>query len=64
MSKCCNKLSPFAVIGPGSEMEVIGGVGWQVLHFSDKSETLRGALNGMGGEVLQPVDAVTAVEDS
>ena len=45
-------------------MEVIGGVGWKVLHFSDKSETLGGAFKGMGTEVLPSVDAVTSVEDS
>ena len=54
----------FAVIDTGAEMEVIGGVGWKVLHFSDKSETLGGALSGMGTEVLPSVDAVTAVEDA
>ena len=45
-------------------MEVIGGVGWKVLYLSDKSETLGGALKGMGTKLLPSVDAVTSVEDS
>ena len=44
-------------------MGFIGGVGWHVLHFYEKPERLRGALNDMGGEVLPSVDAVTSVED-
>ena len=64
MSKGCNKHSPFAVIDPEADMEVISGVGWNVLHFYNKSETPRGALNGMGSKVLPSVDVVTAVEDS
>ena len=54
---------PYAVINPGAEREVVGGVGWHIIHFSDKSESLNGALTGMGSEVLPSVDAVTAVED-
>ena len=45
-------------------MDVIGGVGWKVLHFSDKYETLGGALKGMGTEVLPSVCAATTVEDT
>ena len=45
-------------------MDVIGGVGWELLHFSDKSETLGGALKGMGTKVLPSVDAATVVEDT
>ena len=36
MFKVCNKRSPFAMIDPGADMEVIGGVGWHVLYFSKK----------------------------
>ena len=52
------------VIDPGADKELIGGVSWHILHFSDNSEELHGALAGMGSEVLPSVDAVTAVEDS
>ena len=55
---------PYAVIDTGAEREIIGGVGWHILHFSDKSEGIHGALSGMGSEVLPSVDAVTAVNDS
>ena len=45
-------------------MDIIGGVGWHVLHFSKRSEILNGALEGMGRSVLPTADAVTAVEDT
>ena len=64
MSRGTTKHPSFAVVDTGAEIEVIGGVGWKVLHFSDKFETLGGALKRMGTEVLPSVDAVTAVEDS
>ena len=63
MSKGTIRHQPFAVIDPGADMDVIGRVGWKVLHFSNKSETLGGALKGMGTELLPSVDAVTSVED-
>ena len=43
---------PYAVIDPGAEKEVIGGVGWHIIHFSDRSEALSGALTGMGSKVF------------
>ena len=52
MSKSCTRHQSYAVIDPGADMEVIGGVGWHALHFSDKSERLGGALEGMESEVL------------
>ena len=55
--------SPYAVVDPGADMEIIGGVGWHVLHFSERTEILNGALEGMGSSVLPTADAVTAVED-
>ena len=54
----------YAVIDLGAEKEIIGGLGWHILHFSDKSEALDGALSGMGTKVLPAVDAVTAVLDT
>jgi len=39
----------------GAEREVVGRVGWKILHFSDKSELLHGGLNGMGSvNLLMP----------
>ena len=52
MSKGTIIFQPFSVIDPGSDMDVIGGVGWKVLHFSNKYETLAGALKGMDTGVL------------
>ena len=54
---------PYAVIDPGAEQDLIGGVGFAILHFSDEVEPLTGPLQSMGTEVLPKVDAVTAVED-
>ena len=39
---------PYAVIDPGAEQDLIGGVGWQILHFSDLSEPLQGPSKGIG----------------
>ena len=64
MSKGSTRHSTYAVIDPGAEKEIVGGVGWHILHFSDQSEPLSGGLKGMGSVVLPIVDAVTAVEDS
>ena len=64
MSRGSTRHSSYAVIDPGADKELIGGIGWHILHFSDKSETLSGALEGMGSSVLPSVDAVTAVKDS
>ena len=50
------------MIDLGDEMEVIGGVGWHVLNFYYKSETLIGTLNGVGSELIPSVDAATEVE--
>ena len=33
MSRGSVRHQPYAVIDPGAEHEVIGGVGWQILHF-------------------------------
>ncbi len=64
MSKSQIRHPPYAVIDPGAKREVIGGVGWQILHFFDKSESLSGALAGMGSESLPSVDAVTSAKDT
>ena len=64
MSKGSTRHAPYAVMDTGAEREVVGGVGWKILHFSDKSEPLHGGLNGMGSGNIPFVDAVTAVEDT
>jgi len=56
--------APYAVMDTGAEREVVGGVGWKILNFSDKSEPLHGRLNGMGSVNLPFVNAVTVVEDT
>ena len=35
-----NKLSnqPYAVIDPGAEEDILGGIGWYVVHFSERSK--------------------------
>ena len=61
MSTKSKVVPPYAVINPGAKKEILGGLGWYILHFSDKSESLNGALSGMGSEILPSVDAVTCV---
>ena len=54
---------PYAVIDPGAEQDLIGGVGFAILHFSNEIESLTGPLQDMGTTLLPKVDAVTAVHD-
>jgi hypothetical protein len=50
-----------AIIDPGTEVDVIGGVGWKVLSKVDNQVAqLDGALEGMGECILPLVAAVTA----
>jgi hypothetical protein len=52
---------PRAIIDPGTEVDVIGGVGWKVLSKMDNQVAqLDGALEGMGEYSLPLVTAVTA----
>ena len=64
MSKGSTRHAPYTVMDTGAEREVVGGVGWKILHFSDKSEPLHGGLNGMGSVNLPFVDAVVAADDT
>ena len=57
-------IPPYAVIDPGAEEDLVGGVGWYIRHISDSSQTLNGAIDGMGSITLPRVDAITAVNDS
>ncbi len=61
MSKGSTRDAPYAVMGTGAEKKVVGGVGWKILHFSDKAEPLNGGLNGMESVNFPLVDAVTLV---
>ena len=63
MSRGRKRHPTYTVIDPGAEQDLIGGTGWHIIHFSDKSEPLGGALQGMGTQVLPKVDAITAMED-
>ena len=54
----------YAVIDLGAEKEIIGGLGWHILHFFDKSEALDGVLFGMGTQVLPLVDEVVTLSDT
>ena len=53
----------YAVIDPGAAEDLVGGLGWQVTFISRRTETVAGALNGMGTITLPKVDAITAVVD-
>ena len=54
---------PYAVIDSGAEEDLVGGRGWYIQYISDQTETLNGALSGMGSITLPKVDAITAVND-
>eukprot|EP00957_Ditylum_brightwellii_P028407 2145044-Ditylum_brightwellii.AAC.1 len=64
MSNGCNRRQSCAVIDPGAEEELIRGNGLHILHYSQKTKTLAGAIKGMGQLVLSKVDAVAAVLNS
>jgi hypothetical protein len=64
MSSGCRTIPQYAVIDPVAE-DLVGGVGWYVRHISDSSsQTLNGAIDGMGSITLPQVDAITAGNDS
>ena len=64
MSRGRSSVQPYAVIDPGAVEELIGGDGWHISFISTQTETLSGALEGMGTLTLPKVDAITAVNDS
>jgi hypothetical protein len=45
-------IPPYAVIDPGAEEDLVGGVGWYIRHISDSNQTLNGAIDGMGSITL------------
>ena len=52
------------MINPGAEMNLIGGVGFSILHSSDEVEPLSGPLQSMGLAMLPKVDVVMTIEES
>ena len=64
MSRGRRNIQPYAVIDPGAVEELIGGDGWYITYISTQTETLSGALEGMGTLTLPKVDAITAVKNS
>ena len=58
-----SRVAPRLIIDPGTEIDVIGGVGWSILNVVDgKTANLGGALAGMGERRLSIVSAVTAYD--
>ena len=44
-----SRVAPIMIIDPGTEIDVIGGVGWFILNVVDGTKAnLGGALAGMG----------------
>ena len=57
------RVAPRMIIDPGTEIDVIGGVGWFILNVVDgMTANLGGALAGMGERRLHIVSAVTAYD--
>ena len=58
-----SRVAPRMIIDPGTEIDVIGGVGWFILNVVDgTTANLGGALAGMGEQRLPIVSAVTAYD--
>ena len=56
-----SRVAPRMIIDPGTEIDVIGGVGWIILNVVDRTTAnLGGALAGIGERRLPIVSAVTA----
>ena len=64
MSRGRRSIQPYAVIDPGDVEELVAGDGWYISFVSTQTETLPGALEGMGTFTLPKVDAITVVENS
>ena len=55
--------APRVIIDPGTDIDVIGGVGWCIINVVDRTtDNLGGALAGMGEQRLPIVSAVTAYD--
>ena len=58
-----SRVAPRMIIDPGTEIDVIGGVGWFILNVVDgTTANLGGALVGMGERRLLIMSAVTAYD--
>jgi hypothetical protein len=55
--------APRAIIDPGTDYELLGGVGWKILGYHSDVTKLDGALAGMEGVELPTVEAITAFDD-
>ena len=56
-------VAPRMIIDPGTDIDVIGGVGWFILNIVDETTAnLGGALAGMGEQRLPIVSIVTAYD--
>ena len=56
------ELQPKGIIDPGTDFEVLGGVGWMVVEQLNRDTQLDGAFAGMSGGNLPVVVGVTAVD--
>ena len=63
MSAGHRKGEPYSVVDSGASVDMVGGLGWKILHVSEKKDLLLGALAGMGTCTLPRVDAVTCLTD-
>ena len=58
-----SRVAPRMIIDLGTEIDVIGGVGWSILNVVDvTTANLGGFLAGMGERRLPIVSAVTAYD--
>jgi hypothetical protein len=55
--------TPRAIIDPGTDFELLGGVGWKILGHHSGVTQLDGALAGMTGVQLPTVEAITAFDN-
>jgi hypothetical protein len=54
--------SPRAIIDPGTDYELLGGFGWNILGYHGRSTKLDGTLAGMSGAELPVVTVATAYD--
>ena len=52
-----------SLVDPGTEIDLIDGLDWCILHFFGNSEQLIGVISKAGKQVLPKADAITEIED-
>ena len=63
VTQCSGKgKEPRIVIDPGTEFEVIGGIGWEMVEQVSKAVKMGGALAGIQGPTLPIINAICAVD--